>query len=280
MPVGAGFPAQVSLAQCRLKSLLPGFKLRSLVCFPLQAVQNLSLADNFLQELPEDFATAFPALASLDLSRNLFASFPPALAECLWLKDIQLKNNAHLSEDKWLDVIVAKYPSFLTHPPPMLEHIVLDFPAACSHSHTLLVTLAARTIERSTATCIPLANRGLGDAEIRAITPNLVEACRRRQSVGQALNANLRPLASKVKLSLIHRHRLKPGISEGAWCNMCGRIDIDGSNTDGYCCDYQPQDETELINDEGRKVTLIEGGEPAGYYCHHAESRIFGGRVP
>lgn len=223
MPVGAGFPAQVSLAQCRLKSLLPGFKLRSLVCFPLQAVQNLSLADNFLQELPEDFATAFPALASLDLSRNLFASFPPALAECLWLKDIQLKNNAHLSEDKWLDVIVAKYPSFLTHPPPMLEHIVLDFPAACSHSHTLLVTLAARTIERSTATCIPLANRGLGDAEIRAITPNLVEACRRRQSVGQALNANLRPLASKVKLSLIHRHRLKPGISEGAWCNMCGR---------------------------------------------------------
>ena len=34
-----------------------------------------------------------------------------------------------------------------------------------------------------------------------------------------------------------------------ACASQIRRIEIDGSNTDGYCCDYQPRDETELMYD-------------------------------
>ena len=101
-PVGTGFPRSLSLAACRLSRIPAVPELRH-VSFPLQAVRRLIVADNVLAALPDDFASAFPALEMLDLSGNLFASFPAALQSCLWLEEVVLLRNARLCETNWLE---------------------------------------------------------------------------------------------------------------------------------------------------------------------------------
>jgi len=69
-PLGAGFPRHVCLAACNILELGSSRHLSRLGSFPLQAIQYLSLADNLLANLPEDFATSFPLLESLDIAGN------------------------------------------------------------------------------------------------------------------------------------------------------------------------------------------------------------------
>ena len=125
-------------------------------------MRRLIVADNVLAALPDDFASAFPALEMLDLSGNLFASFPAALQSCLWLEEVVLLRNARLCETNWLEGAGG----FVENPPPLLTTVRVYFASASQSTSSLLIKLATRCIERSTDLCVSLNGCGLGDAEI------------------------------------------------------------------------------------------------------------------
>ena len=260
--LGPGFPPHVNLAGCPVGSLLPYADLCRLGRFPLQAVQHLRLADNLLEALPPDFAASFAGLVSLDLTGNRFMSFPPALDDCLSLKEMNLGVNAGLQEASWLDAVVHKSQSFVTEPSPMLECVTVDFAPSSRVSRTLMVTLTRRTVERTAASCVDLRGRGLGDCEIAELMPQLVKACLRRQGVGQLLHSISRPpcwnnSACKLAEHLrdIHTHCLERGQQGQGSCHACGSSNVHGASTPGYICKRKVADED--------KTLMMDAGEAA-----------------
>jgi hypothetical protein len=264
-PCGASFPMSVSFAECQLAHVPSALQLRSIGNFPLQAVTALSLACNSLHCLPDDFVVAFPRLSSLDLTRNLFSSFPAALGSSLCLREVDLQRNARLEEGTWLNEVMTKWPSFPSDPPPMLEHVRVDFQLLSAASRMLLLTLAKRTIERSVSTSIDLSGRGLGDAEVLALMPQLLDACDRRKGVAQVQQSTLLPHPQEETLALIHEHRLVSDFSSGGCCDVCGNVDIEGAETEGFSSEHPLESKTEdLRNDKGELVSIGRGDK---YVC-------------
>jgi len=255
-PTGPSFPVSVRLANCQFAQVPPALQLQSIGSFPLQAVTALSLASNSLERLPDDFLTAFPSLSSLDLSNNLFSSFPAALGSSLCLREVDLQRNARLEEGTWLREIMSRWPSFPSDPPPMLEVVRVDLQLV-SELRELLMTLARRTIQRNSSTRIDLSGRGLGDDEVLELLPQLLDACDRRRGVMQVLESTLLPHPQEHTLALLHEHELRSEFSSGACCHVCGNMDIEGAETEGFACDHPPEGSREhLRNDKGAQVFL------------------------
>ena len=230
--LGKGFPENVSLAGCRLMSLPPGMS--SLIMFPLQAVQKLSLVDNVLKDLPDDFATVFPELRWLDLSGNSFEKFPAALKDSAWLEEVVLLRNPSLCEKTWL----SGMESFAASPPPKMKAIRVDFPCVSTASRKLMLALAERTVQRCTSMCIALDRQGLGDADMSVLVPLLLEAFKHRQLRGCRPEGSGRSGAENLVLE-IHRHPLKLvtlEASDRAACDICGELSS-GAKALGYRCD-------------------------------------------
>jgi len=147
----------------------------------------------------------------------------------------------------------------------MLEHVRVDFQLLSAASRMLLLTLAKRTIERSVSTSIDLSGRGLGDAEVLALMPQLLDACDRRKGVAQVQQSTLLPHPQEETLALIHEHRLVSDFSSGGCCDVCGNVDIEGAETEGFSSEHPLESKTEdLRNDKGELVSIGRGDK---YVC-------------
>jgi len=220
--LGPGFPANVSLQESGLVSL-PTKTLSTK--FPLQAIQTLCLADNLLQDLPEDFASAFPELRRLDLSGNTFTKFPACLRGCAWLEEVLMLRNARLDESAWLQGLEA----FINTPPSCLQAVRIDFASVAPATKALMLTLAKRTVERSEAMCIALGDSGLGDSEVRELAPLLIEACERRKWRGRWLAKGGRNHIKTLSVNGLCEHPLKLAESDRSCdgvCGACGEVGV------------------------------------------------------
>ena len=225
--VGPTFPQSVSLRNLRISRLPRTVVLRGMGQFPLQALQCLCLADNQLTDLPGDLTSSLPGLVTLDLAGNLFTGLPSAIAHFPWLRRVSLsRQRGTLHEKTWLDSILTHIPSFLETVPPALQSIEVDFDCVSPLSHTLVVSLAKRTIQHCTNTCVDLRARGLGDVALEAIVPQLLECCAGRHGLIDCLRNAPHTAGTSVHLHM-HPHPLVSACTSGVtasrdFCDACG----------------------------------------------------------
>jgi hypothetical protein len=194
---------------------------------------------------------------------------------------VNLRANPQLEETSWLDAVLGRSPNFTTAPPPMLQTIQIDLVALSPRSQQLCLTLARRTIDLSTSTCIDLNSRGIREEELLALMPHLLKACQRRHAVGKLLHQTVQGACPESefaqRLRAIHAHKLLPGRRGEGGCHLCGKANIAGASTPGYLCRKEPggPGAKNLINDADRPVEQVLGK----WYCRGPSSVAAGPAV-